>query len=104
MLRLAGVGFTVRSCTSHLRHQISALGINAFFRLAQRVEPPSPLTILITNMPKDPIYKGLVDVLGGIPLDSIQPRDGITTKVDLTTLTSYNLLPKQRKSIVVPGT
>ncbi|BAE59664.1 unnamed protein product [Aspergillus oryzae RIB40] len=54
-------------------------------------------------MPKDPIYKGLGDVLGGIPLDSIQPRDGITTKVDLATLTSYNLLPKQRKTIVVPG-
>ncbi|KAE8163791.1 hypothetical protein BDV40DRAFT_132392 [Aspergillus tamarii] len=54
-------------------------------------------------MSKDPLYKGLGDVLGGIPLDSIQPRDGLTSKVDLTTLTSYNLLPKQRKTIVVPG-
>lgn len=55
-------------------------------------------------MPKDPLFKGLGDVLGEISLDSIQPRDGLaTTKVDVTPLTSYNLLPKQRKTIVVPG-
>ncbi|GAB1190982.1 hypothetical protein APSETT444_000150 [Aspergillus pseudonomiae] len=53
-------------------------------------------------MSKDPLYKGLGHVLGEISLDSIQSRDGLTTKVDLTTLTSYNLLPKQRKTIVVP--
>ncbi|OJJ84175.1 uncharacterized protein ASPGLDRAFT_298463 [Aspergillus glaucus CBS 516.65] len=59
---------------------------------------------LITNMPKDPLLKGLGDVLGEISLDSIQPRDDLaTTKVDLATLTSYNLLPKYRRTIIVPG-
>ncbi|KAE8375357.1 hypothetical protein BDV26DRAFT_267987 [Aspergillus bertholletiae] len=54
-------------------------------------------------MPKDPLFKGLGDILGEISLDSIQPGDGFATKTDLTTLASYNLLSKQRKTIVVPG-
>lgn len=56
-------------------------------------------------MPKDPLLKGLGDVLREISLDSIHPRDDelAATKVDLTTLTSYNLLPKYRRTIIVPG-
>lgn len=56
-------------------------------------------------MPKNPLLKGLGDVLGEVSLDSIHPRDDelAATKVDLTTLTSYNLLPKYRKTIIVPG-
>ncbi|KAE8356023.1 hypothetical protein BDV28DRAFT_154904 [Aspergillus coremiiformis] len=55
-------------------------------------------------MLKERCLKGLGEILAEIPLESIQPRDGlITTKVNITSLTSYNLLPKPRKTIVVPG-
>ncbi|RDH37136.1 hypothetical protein BDQ94DRAFT_183979 [Aspergillus welwitschiae] len=56
-------------------------------------------------MPKIPLLKGLLLPIGEIPLDSIQPDPNIScTKKDLKTITSYNLLPKKEKSMVVPGT
>lgn len=55
-------------------------------------------------MPKIPLLKGLLLPIGEIPLDSIQPDPSIScTKKDLKTITSYNLLPKKEKSMVVPG-
>ncbi|GLA94886.1 hypothetical protein AtubIFM57143_001881 [Aspergillus tubingensis] len=56
-------------------------------------------------MPKAPLLKGLLLPIGEIPLDSIHPDPNIScTKKDLKTITSYNLLPKKEKSMVVPGT
>lgn len=85
-----------------LRQKDLAFGHQCLRLTRPAIHPSSPL---ITNMPKDPLLKGLGDVLGEIPLDSFQPRDdGLAAKkVDITTLTSYNLLPKQRKTIIVPG-
>ncbi|GKZ18522.1 hypothetical protein AbraIFM66951_003403 [Aspergillus brasiliensis] len=55
-------------------------------------------------MPKVPLLKGLLLPIGEFPLDSIQPDPSIScTKKDLKTITSYNLLPKKEKSMVVPG-
>jgi hypothetical protein len=55
-------------------------------------------------MPVTPLLKGLGGLLGEIPLESIQSKpDTATTPEDLTTLTSYNLLPKQKRTIIVPG-
>src|SRR5215471_8189621 len=55
-------------------------------------------------MPVTPVLKGLGALLGEIPLESIQPKpDTPTTPEDLTTLTSYNLLSKEKRTIIVPG-
>jgi hypothetical protein len=55
-------------------------------------------------MPENPLFKGLGEALGEIPLDSIKPSDGLETKkLDVATLASYNLLPKQHKTMIVPG-
>jgi hypothetical protein len=56
-------------------------------------------------MPKTkPLLKGLGDLLKEIPLDSIHVNpDTSTTPEDLVTLTSYNLCPKNKRAIIVPG-
>ncbi|PGH27412.1 hypothetical protein AJ80_00890 [Polytolypa hystricis UAMH7299] len=55
-------------------------------------------------MPSTPLLKGLRGLLGEIPLESIQKKpDASTVPEDLTTLSSYNLLPKHKRTIVVPG-
>ncbi|PYI12682.1 hypothetical protein BO78DRAFT_300835 [Aspergillus sclerotiicarbonarius CBS 121057] len=56
-------------------------------------------------MPKAPLRKGLLLPIGEIPVDSIHPDPSISaSKKDLKTVTSYNLLPKRDKTMIVPGT
>ncbi|KAH0541836.1 hypothetical protein FGG08_003719 [Glutinoglossum americanum] len=55
-------------------------------------------------MPVKPLFKGLGSLLGEIRLDSILANpDTSTSQENLTTLTSYNLMPKDMRTIVVPG-
>ncbi|KAF5863920.1 hypothetical protein ETB97_009027 [Aspergillus alliaceus] len=57
-------------------------------------------------MPKAPLRKGLGSSLGEIPVEFVQLDDPTvsTAKKDYSTLTSYNLLPKRERSMIVPGT
>ncbi|KAI9763903.1 MAG: hypothetical protein M1840_009015 [Geoglossum simile] len=51
-----------------------------------------------------PLFRGLGDVLGEIPLDSIEASPDVSASLEgLTTLTSYNLMQKNMKTIIVPG-
>ncbi|KAI9773264.1 MAG: hypothetical protein M1839_002176 [Geoglossum umbratile] len=55
-------------------------------------------------MPVKPLFKGLGSVLGEIPLDSIEANPDASASLEgLTTLTSYNLMPKNKRTIIVPG-
>lgn len=55
-------------------------------------------------MPTPPLLKGLGPVLEEFTLESIQADPSTSTlKKDFTALTSYNLLPKKDKTIIVPG-
>ncbi|KAI9865692.1 MAG: hypothetical protein M1813_002150 [Trichoglossum hirsutum] len=55
-------------------------------------------------MPVKSLFKGLGDLLGEIPLDSVEANPDTSVALeDLVTLTSYNLMPKEQKTIIVPG-
>jgi hypothetical protein len=55
-------------------------------------------------MPVKSLFKGLGDLLGEIPLDSVEANPDTSVALeDLATLTSYNLMPKEQKTIIVPG-
>ncbi|KAL4885170.1 hypothetical protein BJY04DRAFT_214511 [Aspergillus karnatakaensis] len=55
-------------------------------------------------MPRALLHKGLGPVLADIALDSIQPLSSISpAKKNLANLTSYNLFPKHKRMILVPG-
>lgn len=62
------------------------------------------ITDSCNKMPKDPIFKGVGNQIEEIPLSSIQAVDGVSlTRADMSVLTSYNILEKRLKTIVVPG-
>ncbi|KAH0547998.1 hypothetical protein GP486_008260 [Trichoglossum hirsutum] len=55
-------------------------------------------------MPVKTLFKGVGGLLGEIPLSSVEANPDTSVALeDLTTLTSYNLMPKAQKTIVVPG-
>lgn len=62
--------------------------------------------LLFSNrkMPNPPMLKGVGLIEAEILLGSIQATPGISiTHQNLTTITSYNLLEKRKRTIIVPG-
>lgn len=66
---------------------------------------PTYCVVIKRRMPNPPILKGAGPVEAEIALESVQAtHDTPITHENLTTITSYNLLEKRKRTIIVPGT